>query len=66
VCDLAVYLQPFMTRGRTEREIEAHLRIRGLMFRRKRGLNEEALRRAGAEKAPTGIWIPAATEEGVA
>jgi hypothetical protein len=55
-----------MTRGRTEREIEIHLRSRKLTFKRKRSLIEKALQRAGVEKAPNGIWVPRSTEEGVA
>jgi hypothetical protein len=65
-CDLAMDLVDFMTRGRTEREIEAHLRRRRLTFRRRRDLIEEALARAGAMKLPSGIWMTKSAEEDVA
>ena len=65
-CGLAYDLIVFMVKGRTEREIEAHLQVRKLTFRRKRPLIEEALRRAAARKAANGIWVPKSTEEGAA
>ncbi len=65
-CDLACDLLDFLTRGRTEREIEGHLRIRRLTFRRHRVLIEEGLSRAGARKAPNGIWVPKSAQEEVA
>lgn len=58
ICDLAIDLGAFMTTGRTEREIERYLRPHRLIFRRHRGLIEQALRRTGAEKQRTGIWSP--------
>ena len=65
-CDLALDLADFLTRGRTEREIEAHLRRRKIAFKRKRGLIEEALSRAGAEKMASGIWVRRTVEEDAA
>jgi hypothetical protein len=66
VCDLAHDLAPLFTRGRAEREIEAHLGLRKLTFKRRRALIEEALARAGAQKAPNGIWVLRARKEGTA
>ena len=66
VCDLALDLARILTQGHTEREIEAHLRRRKLTFKRRRGLIEEALIRAGAQKMPSGIWMPKSVEEGAA
>ena len=66
VCDLALDLAGFLTRGRTEREIEAHLRRRKITFKRRRDLIEEALARAGAMKMVSGIWVSKSAEEDVA
>ena len=57
VCDLALDLDAILTKGVTEREIEAHLRRRKLTFKRRRDLIEEALSLAGADKLPSGIWM---------
>jgi len=65
VCDLALYLDDILTKGVTEREIEAHLRRRKLTFKRRRPLIEEALGRAGAQKMATGIWMRKVAEAGV-
>lgn len=66
VCDLALDLDSILTKGLTEREIEAHLRRRKLTFKRRRDLIEKALARAGAEKMASGIWMRKTAGEEVA
>lgn len=64
LCDLSVDLSAHMTKGRTEREIEAYLGSRRLSFRRHRAFIERALGRLGSVRAPSGIWLaPTAGEK---
>lgn len=57
ICDLAAELNPILNVGRTEGEIEHHLRNRRITFKRNGPRLRAALRVAGATQLPCGIWV---------